>query len=258
MPLRKTLSIILFLLTLFSSHLVLAAVQESPPLCYIIPPKEWEVADPQILSKSVQIAFFKKKSGKFRPSINLSTESTLLSLERYLKAIQKIHERNPQNRWRRLGKAHTLAGVGELTEIDTITDLGAVRMLQLILIKGGCAYIVTAAALKEEISEHYQAFQNALRTLCITSDLISAIPQALKRDTLQQLCDELFAAWKNRFAESSFQDPQFQKDHWIPFQNSVTKDYEEMGAHGQILLLKTTQEKLVSSQLLNSSQRSTS
>lgn len=219
--------------------------------CYITPPQGWEIADPKTLGKSVMIAFLKKNAAGFSPSINLAVEKTNLSLEEYLKAIRQLHEADKRNRWRKLGKVHTQSGIGQLTEIDTSTEWGAVRMLQLIVVQQGCAYVVTGAASKEEIAQYYKEFQASFRTLQITSDLISTIPQTQRREALKNQSEQLLAAWQKGLPASSepsehFNSPDFQNTYWLPFQNSVVQDYEDMGAHWQILMLKAMQEKMIS------------
>lgn len=224
--------------------------ERAPTLCYIVPPKGWDLADPKFLSKSVQIAFLKKRATGFCPSLNLAVEKVNVSLPEYLKAVKNIHENNHRNRWRQLGKVRTASGIGQLTEIDTTTEWGAVRMLQLILIKNSVAYVVTAAALKEEIAQFYKEFQTAFRTLQITADLVSTVPQMERREQLKTQHQQLLDAWQAALASAErsnepFQDPQFQEKYWIPFQDAVVNEYEDMGAHWQVLMLKTTQEKML-------------
>jgi len=228
-----------------------APLDQTSPLCYITPPKGWEIAASKNLSKSVQIAFFKKTSSSFSPSINLAVEKSTLSLQEYLKVIRKIHEADHRNRWRQLGKVHTQAGIGQLTEIDTTTEWGSIRMLQLIVVKHGHAYVITAAASKEDMAQYYKEFQTTFRTLQVTSDLIGAIPQMQRRESLQLESEHLLSAWQDLLSTSakeasSFNDPAFQKAHWIPFQNKVIQDYEDMGAHWQVLVLKAIQENMLS------------
>ncbi len=221
----------------------------APLFCYFIPPQGWEINDPRILSSRIQISFFKKKSEGFCPSINLAIESIDVSQTDYLKAVKQIQEKNRSNRWRKLGKIHTAAGVADLTEIDTTTDWGPVRMLQLILVKHSKAYVLTAAALKKEIPSLYKEFQTAFRSLQLTDDLLSAIPQSERRTSLKAAETHLLTAWK-QMIESSLEpvDPlsesQFQKNHWLPFQESVIESYQDMGSYWQVLLLQHLQTQL--------------
>ncbi|MBS0649739.1 MAG: hypothetical protein JSR93_01130 [Verrucomicrobia bacterium] len=214
---------------------------------YITPPAGWEIADPKFLAKSVQIAFLKKSGAGFCPSVNLAIEKSNLSLPEYLNVIRQIHESDKRNRWRQLGKVHTQSGIGQLTEIDTDTEFGPVRMLQLILIKQGCTYVVTAAALKDEIAQYYKDFQATFRSLQITSDLISTVPQMERRDSLKERSERLISSWQKAVEQGvvSLAEPNFQKENWLPFQNAVLQDFEDMGPHWQILMLKSIQEKMI-------------
>jgi len=44
-------------------------------------------------------------------------------------------------------------------------------------------------------------------------------------------------------------DPLFQKEQWLPFQDTIISNFSDMGAFWQILLLKDTQEKMLASLL---------
>ncbi|MBY0530019.1 MAG: hypothetical protein K2P51_07490 [Rhabdochlamydiaceae bacterium] len=223
-----------------------ASEQRPAYFCYFLPPKGWDIVDPRTLSPRVQISFFKKKSEGFCPSINLAIEHVDISQSEYLKAVKNIQEADRANRWRHLGKVHTTCGVAELTEIDTQSDWGPVRMLQLILVKHGNAYVLTAAALKKEIPQLYREFQTAFRSLQITEDLISCIPQMERRESLKTVENQLMSCCQSMDAQEAFLDLAFQEKHWIPFQASILKDYEDMGAHWQFLVLKDLQSQLLS------------
>jgi hypothetical protein len=218
--------------------------------CYFIPPEGWEIADPKTFKPSVKISFLKRSSKGFCPSINLAVEETQVSLNDYLKAVRAIHEQDRNTHWRALGKVRTAAGLAQLTEIDSSTELGPIRILQLILIKEGQAYILTAAAHKEEFADYYKDFQSAFRSLTLTSDLLSNVPQLDRRETLKEKQDLLILAAENFLQESigvnPLIDPAFQEKFWIPFQQSVLDNFEDMGPFWQVLLLKNTQEKLLS------------
>jgi hypothetical protein len=192
----------------------------------------------------VKIAFVKKGLKGFCPSLNLAVEEVNVSLTEYLKAIKAIHEQDRNNHWRSLGKVRTSAGLAQLTEIDTASECGAIRILQLILIHEGKSYVITAAALKEEFSTYYQEFQQAFRSLTLTSDLLSTVPQLERRELLQKMQRTLWNAWAETPDGTSFEEESFQAHHWQPFQKTIIENYEDMGAFWQVLMLKSTQEKL--------------
>lgn len=233
--------------SLFAVEKQISEKEQQQVFSYITPPIGWEIADPKFLAKSVQIAFLKKSGAGFCPSVNLAIEKSNLSLSEYLNVIRQIHEIDKRNRWRQLGKVHTQSGIGQLTEIDTETEFGPVRMLQLILVKQGCTYVVTAAALKEEIAQYYKDFQATFRSLQITSDLISTVPQMERRDFLKERCEHLISCWQQAVQQGadSLLGSTFQKEQWVPFQNAVLQDFKDMGPHWQILVLKNIQEKMI-------------
>ncbi len=221
--------------------------------CFFVPPKGWDLVDPSTYSRHVKIAFLKSGAKHFSPSINLAVEETDASLTDYLKAVKGIHERDRKNQWRALGKVRTVAGLAQLTEIDSTSDQGAFRMLQLILVKDKHAYILTASALKEDFSDLYKEFQSAFRSLTLTSDLFNAIPQLERKENLKTQQQELIAAWERTLP--SLEKPllpqeneEFQKAQWLPFEKGILEQCQDMGAHWQLLMLRSTQEKLLNLQ----------
>jgi hypothetical protein len=225
-----------------SASIANAVETASASHCYFVPPPQWEIADPSTLSPKVKIAFLKTSNKGFCPSINLAIEETDVSLSEYLKAVKTIHEQDRKNQWRALGKVRTAAGMAQLTEIDSTTEWGPVRILQLILIKDKYAYVVTAAALKEEMSNYYKEVQAAFRSLTISHDLLQNIPQQERRDMLKDQQTVLFAAASSE--KSFFEDPVFLEKNLIPFQKMVIDNFTDMGAFWQILVLRNVHDKL--------------
>lgn len=129
------------------------------------PPKDWEAVEENMLSGQVKMAFMKKEAKEnFCPSLNLVEEPFCGTLNEYLNGVKAIHEQNRNNRWRKLGKVQTTAGEAELTEIDMPTPFGPARLLQLFLLKEKRVYILTAAALKKDISRFYADFQKSFHS----------------------------------------------------------------------------------------------
>jgi len=216
--------------------------------CYFIPPKGWDLADQSKLSPRVKICFIGKSSNNLLPSVNLATEEVNISLKAYIDIVKSDCERDPNCVWRDLGKYNTPLGEGRLTEREMKTKWGVSRQVQLIVIKDQRAYILTAGALKEEFSRHYQAFENVLKSLTITSDLTAISPE--KKELLQKLIGNLqteFTAAQNTglSATQALESKNFQKDSWKPFQQKIINDFTEMGAYWQILLLRDVQHQLL-------------
>ena len=238
------------LLLVGTNTLSASPTQELAAQCFFTPPEGWEIADPSKLPGHVKISFYKKNSQcGFCPSINLAIEETSASLSEYLKAIKAIHEQDRTNRWRALGKVRTAAGLAQLTEIDSTTEWGPVRILQIILLKEGKAYVLTAAALKDEMSSFYKEFQSAFRSLTLSSDLVGNIPQLERREKLKEKEQQLLKATLDSLSadkSTSSKTSPFDSQLWLSFQQMIIDDFKDMGAHWQILLLHGAREKILS------------
>jgi hypothetical protein len=213
----------------FARLIALSAIFLAPSLLkaeafsYFTPPKEWEIASPENKQSHVRIGFLGKGKKDFRPTLNLAVEKVgEISLVDYLKAVKEIHTRNPQNRWRQLGKIRTYSGEATLTEIDTKTESGELRMMQMVFLHENNAYIVTAAALKEEFANYYREFQTAFESFTLTQDLFAMIPG----EERQKLLKKEFSELKNN------------KENLSAFEKRVVKDYGDMGGLWQLLLFE--------------------
>jgi hypothetical protein len=216
--------------------------------CFFTPPSGWLIGDPKQLSGRVQISFLKKQEG-FCPSINLAIEPIDVSQEEYIQIVQTIHEKHHADRWRRLGKVTALAGDCDLTELDMTTEWGPIRLLQLILVREGHAYIMTAAATKKEIASYYGDFQACFRSLQMTPNLLDVIPDTKRRASLKILQSTLMSKLETLIQQTGSQNlaletQEFQNTLWTPFEHTVMDDYTDMGAYWQILFLKTVYTQL--------------
>ena len=200
---------------------------------YFKPPKEWQFAEPDHELSRVQVCFLGKNKKGLCPSINLASEPIAVSLAEYLKAVKDLHQADRRNSWRDLGKIQTCAGEARLTEIESPTEYGPLRMLQMIFVKENQAYIVTAAALKEEFSEFYREFKNALSSFTLTQDLIAEVPQKDRQEKLKSSLKDLHDAYQKKYP-----DAEFQTKYLVPFQNFLLKEFADMGPHWQLLALQ--------------------
>lgn len=208
---------------------------EGKTYSYFVPPKGWEIASPDASHKHVKIGFIGPSKQGFSASINLATEQIgNLSMAEYLKAVKEIYERTPQNRFRQLGKIKTGAGDSQLIEIDTKTEWGDIRMMQMITLKDKIAYIVTVAAQKEEFGTLIKEFHQSLQSFTLTDDLF--IPVGKKRgNSLRQA----FEAIKKIKQESPAVDKEtFEKEHLHPFEKMIVKEFSDMGTYWQYLLFE--------------------
>jgi len=140
------------------------------------PPSGWHFAENPSNFKRVRTMVVGKGSHELRPSITLGTEPYSGDLKDYLKIIKKISEKSERD-WRDLGKIRTEAGDAALLQEDSKTVWGDLRMLHVILLKNGTAYILTSAALKEEFPKFYPDFFRAMRSLRISSESAGKILQ---------------------------------------------------------------------------------
>ena len=128
------------------------------------PPSGWRTADRNGLPKHVNVMVVGKGSHEFPPSISLGTEIYPGTLKQYLKRVKEINT-GKGNEWKDLGTIRTEAGNASLSQVDTRTQWGDVRMMHVMLYRDGTVYILTASSLKDEFSKYYKEFFNALRSL---------------------------------------------------------------------------------------------
>ncbi|WP_059359888.1 hypothetical protein [Parachlamydia acanthamoebae] len=128
------------------------------------PPNGWRIADSKELPKHVKIMVVGQGEREFSPSINLATEHYTRSLNDYLKRIKEINQSQGVE-WKNLGSIHTDAGEANLSQVDEKTQWGDLRMMHVVLVKDETAYILTAAALKDEFPKFYKDFFASLKSL---------------------------------------------------------------------------------------------
>ncbi|HSX38815.1 MAG TPA: hypothetical protein VLE95_08350 [Chlamydiales bacterium] len=203
------------------------------PIALFDPPEGWECAFPDKLSPCVQIGFLGKGATPFRPSINLAVEEIDVDLKQYVKAVKAIHLSEKGTSWSDLGKFNTRSGIGRLTEIRSHSQMGQVKMLQLLFVKDHYAYILTGAAIKDEFLKFQEDFIKTFQSLHFIPHLFSPLPFEK-----QELFQKFFA---NLGKQSSKEEADAQ---WLDLQNLVVQDGKEMGNYWQILVLKQGREKL--------------
>jgi hypothetical protein len=196
--------------------------------CFFIPPEGWMPAAKENLSPLVKVGFLDPKNFGFRASLNLAEEEIDCNLEEYLEAVKNIHTNDHHNIWSNLGHYPTKAGPAVLTQIDSTSSWGSIRILQLILVRDTKAYVLTAAASKKQFSKYLSAFKAAFNSLTITEDLFSAVSDTKKREKVKELQTAYFngeeASWEN-------------------FQNEILHGFKELGAHWQALIISETLKK---------------
>lgn len=130
------------------------------------PPAGWRQANIDALPAHVKAMVIGKGLSHYPPSINVSWESYKGTLRQYLKIVKNMNSSQGLE-WKDLGTIQTEAGNASLSQVDTKTQWGEVRMMHVILLKNGNIYIMTASALKEEFATFYKDFFASMRSLKI-------------------------------------------------------------------------------------------
>ena len=105
--------------------------------------------------------------------------------------------------------------------------------MQMIFLKSEIAYILTAAALKE-FGSLTREFQRAFQSFTVTEDLFIPIPG----EERQEMLKNSFESVKKALVGISFEDKKFQKEHWQPFEKTITTNFSDMGPFWQFLVFQ--------------------
>lgn len=156
-----------FLLLILTANSFSLAGDEVRHLIFT-PPKGWVAADSSQLPPSVKMMFIGKSNLSLPPSLNLGMESFEGSLQEYLATVERIN-RSLGAEWEDLGFIQVLAGKASLSQVDAQTEWGMVRMMHIILVEHGYAFILTAAALKDDFAKYYEDFFHSFKSLKFVS-----------------------------------------------------------------------------------------
>lgn len=222
------------------------------------PPTGWHLADAHGLPPSVRVMVVGKGKSPFPPSMNLSTQPFKGTLKDYLKIVKGMNDAQGYE-WKDLGTIQTQAGVASLSQVDTKSEWGTMRMMHTILLKSGTIYILTASALKEEFPQFYRDFFAAMKSLRVNRDVFEmvATPQRkafLKKivvDVAKEFQDMLAQQQKeqsdlplNELKEQVFKSETFQANVWTPFKETLAREFQDMGSEWQSVVLIQTEDQL--------------
>lgn len=246
---------------LFSSvaegNILLTNTQQAyePGAVQFVPPHGWRLADEKSLTPNVHIMVVGAGQHEFPPSMNLGIEEYQGTLKEYLKIVKGINDAQGAQ-WKDLGSIMTEAGEASLSQLDTKTEWGDVRMMHVILLRQATVYILTAAALKEEFPRFYQDFFHAMRSLRVNKSVYEMVENAQKRSSLENSVADLTHAWSTRkeksspeaslepTAEALFNDKDFQEKFWVPFTTLLDQQYGDMGPDWRKHMLSQTKKEL--------------
>lgn|GEM_PF-3293517 len=130
------------------------------------PPPGWRFAETAKLSKAVKVMVVGQAKTEFAPSISLVVEPFEGTLKDYLKIVKRIND-SDGTLWKDLGTVQTEAGEASLSQAETKTKWGELRIMHVILLREGNIYILTATAKKEEFPAYYEALFKSLKSLRI-------------------------------------------------------------------------------------------
>jgi len=201
--------------------------------CYFIPPSNWQIIDPKLLSEYVEMGFHDTEGTTelFTPSVNLAKEPTKNSLARCVKDAKKEHTKDRRVTWRDLGPFSTKAGPAHLTEIITTNRFGKIRMWQLIFVKNQTAYYLTGAASEKTFPQMRNTFVKTFQSLSYTEDLLQEITDPTTREKLKD-------------AYVSVLDEKVGSKPWKKFEKLFTKQSDHLGPYWQYLFLKNYRNNL--------------
>jgi hypothetical protein len=237
-----------------------AVLAKEPGSVTFMPPNGWLLADSKALPSSVKIMVVGKGKTSFPPSINLATEPYTGTLKQYLKTVKAIND-SKGSEWKDLGTIKTEAGNASLSQVDSKTEWGEVRMMHVILLKHGTVYILTAASSKDEFPQFYKEFFNSLKSLKINKSVFEMVENAQKRAKLENATAALKQAWQDiytklenssqesskvDFAKAAFENQEFQQNQWVPFKTMLSQDFPEMNNSWRIYLINKLQNELSS------------
>lgn len=159
----------LFLLAcIFAHNIVWADVPSNAceELMMFTPPSGWRFAEVTSKLKNVRTMVVGTGKRELSPSMNLMVDTYAGTPKEFLKFAKALTEAKGEQ-LKDLGSIQTEAGKASLLQVDSKTEWGDLRMLQVVLLKQGMVYVLTAAALKEEFAQFYPEFFKALRSLRI-------------------------------------------------------------------------------------------
>lgn len=235
-----------------------SAVEKEEGFVFFTPPTGWRMAESNALPTHVRALVVGNGPSTFPPSLNLSSEPFQGTLRDYLKIVKNMNSSRGYE-WKDLGNIRTEAGNGNLSQVDTKTQWGDVRLMHVILVKNGHVYILTASALKNEFSLFYKDFFAAMRSLKIANDVYDLVPNSQQRTELKNAANKLQSQWRTllvkkqqelptialtEMKETIFKSEDFQKTTWKPFLDMIDQKYSQLGTEWLSLFKQKMEEEL--------------
>jgi hypothetical protein len=227
-----------------------------PPFYYFIPPKKWDVVASDKLPKGTVIAFIEKCHKPFKASINLGIEKTSMQLDRYVEVAKKKILADRSNSWTSLGYITQSSWKGHLAQIDSKNGCGDVRSLQCIIADSHYIYVLTGVALKEDHAKNAPIFIEIFESFSLQDSALNSLKNnELKKSFAKQRQDihEAFLTFSKSQPETTpsllFDHKEFQKKHWLPFEQKLQKTHKNLGLFWQAQAAKELKKDLLSNTL---------
>lgn len=235
----------------------LISALETQGIAVFTPPKGWSAADKNALSPHVKILVVGPKiQNEMPPTMNLMIESYEGTLKNYLKNVKKINDSHG-DAWKDLGSLKTKAGDASLSQVEVRSKWGGEKLMHAIIVRNGYAYVLTAAASKNEFGRFYQQFYTALRSLQIYDNVLDLVEVPYKKERLKMAYENIENAFKNALQaqnltsladnerkEHVFLSADFQNNQWRPFKAMLQEDYTDLGEDWQNAALLDLRDRL--------------
>ncbi len=206
------------------------------PFYSFVLPKKWEIVSTKDFASSIKIGCVAKSKNNLKPSLNLAIEKTKVSFEDYIKAVKDRHISKRKNTYTSLGYLDIAKNKAHLSQIDTKTKCGDMRILQCLLLKDNIAYIMTGVCEKGDFLDIYDQFINAFESFEIAQSPFETLSNLSKENQLKEQISLVKTAWQelknkstNHEIDQLFLDKKFQKKNWKNLEKFISKTFKEKG-----------------------------
>jgi hypothetical protein len=151
------------------------------------PPDNWKVQDPKNYTRFIKIAFAGEEKGFFRPTINLAVEENVGTEEEFLECVNIIQKKRKDSKWKKRCEIKTEAGIVHLFEDQQITTVGAIKILQGILVKNHTAYLLTASCLVKDMITFLPLYSKTFKSIKFTNDLFAMVEEDKRNPILKEI-----------------------------------------------------------------------
>ncbi|MBN2478855.1 MAG: hypothetical protein JXA94_01375 [Parachlamydiales bacterium] len=192
---------------------------------------EWELANPKAYTNLIKVGFIKKEKAKFKSSINLACEKTSASLKDYTKAAKEIHEEDINVTYDILDEIQIDKTIANLCQINKKVNGINLKMLQMIFVKDGYVYVMTAACEKTKFLNNFKNFMEIFLSFQLVDNLFDLIEDKdLKNDLLKNYSDTIYLS-KNISKKAL-------EKNLTSFEKYLDKKFQNYGKYFQYLLLE--------------------